>query len=135
MGSGRNKQERILQGVRLKQSIAMTLPEPLSVNRMYRSYQGRVLISREGRAYKKAVAAIVCASRVRFGDKKRLRLEMLVFKGSRRRADLDNCVKVLQDSLEHGGLYGNDSQIDELIVKRGPVDKLNPRVEIVVTEI
>jgi len=119
----------------MKQSVKLILPEPLSVNRMYRAYQGRVIISREGRLFKNAVASIVVASRIHFGGKKRLKLEMVVFKGSRRRADLDNCVKGIQDSLEHGGLYGNDSQIDELHVCRGEVDKANPRAEVIVTEL
>lgn len=119
----------------MKSSVRLELPEPLSLNSAYRTYQGRVLVSREGREYKKAVSWIVRLSRHSFGDKVRLKLEMTVHKSSRRRADLDNCCKLVQDSLADGGLYHDDSQIDELHVIRGEVDKDNPRAVVVVSEI
>lgn len=36
----------------------------------------------------------------------------------KRKRDLDNHVKAVLDALEHAGVYENDSQIDELRVKR-----------------
>ena len=47
----------------------------------------------------------------------------------KRRNDLDNRVKLLNDSLE-GCLFDNDNQIDLMILERGGIDRVNPRVEI-----
>jgi len=118
----------------MKQSVKLILPEPLSLNRAYRTYQGRMLISKEGRAYKKAIAWIVAASKVHFG-KRKLAICMTVHFSSRRRRDLDNCMKLQNDAMADGGLYDDDSQIDDLHIVRGKVDKANPRAEVVVTEI
>jgi len=123
------------KGVRLKQSIAMTLPEPLSLNRAYRTYKGRMLISKEGREYKKAVAWLVRSSRLSFTNNERLEVCATVYFRDKRRRDLDNIGKLLLDALQDGGMYKDDSQIDDLRYIRAGVDKLNPRVEIVVTEI
>ena len=119
----------------MKASVRLELPEPLSLNRAYRTYQGRMLISREGREYKKAVAWIVAASRHRFEKTARLKLEIVVHKSSKRRADLDNCAKLLQDSLADGGLYVDDSQIDDLHIVRGEVRKGDGSAIVTVTEI
>jgi len=39
----------------------------------------------------------------------------------RRRRDLDNAMKALLDSLEHAGVYDDDSQIDDLRIVRGGI--------------
>ena len=119
----------------MRKSIRIELPEPVSVNRAYRTYQGRMLISREGRAYKKAVALLVRASRLCFTNKERLEVCATVHFRDKRRRDLDNLGKLMLDAMQDGGLYQDDSQIDDLRYIRGEVDKSNPRVVVVVTEI
>ena len=49
----------------------------------------------------------------------RLWLVVYVHPRDRREIDIDNRVKALQDALQHAGVYENDSQIDDLHVKRG----------------
>jgi len=120
--------------VAMRKSVRIELPEPLSVNRAYRTYQGRMLISREGRAYKKAVAWIVRASMLSFTNNERLEVSATVHFRDKRRRDLDNIGKLLLDALQDGGMYKDDSQIDDLRYIRGEVDKSNPRVIVTVTE-
>ena len=48
---------------------------------------------------------------------------MDVFPPDRRRRDLDNLLKSVQDSLAQTGLYEDDSQIDLLLVRRREVKK------------
>ena len=48
--------------------------------------------------------------------------------GTKRKADLDNFNKLWQDALS-GIVYGDDSQIAELHLKRG-YDKNLPRIEV-----
>jgi crossover junction endodeoxyribonuclease RusA len=52
-----------------------------------------------------------------FGDA-RLSVSIDVYPRDKRKRDLDGILKVLLDSLQHGGLYNDDSQIDRLLVER-----------------
>ena len=97
------------------------LPYPPSLNHYYRRVGPRTLISREGRTYRRKVADIV-ASRCEEPLAGPLELHAEVYPPDRRRRDLDNTLKSLQDALEKGGAYHDDSQIQRLVVeKRQPV--------------
>lgn len=93
----------------------ITLPFPPSVNHYYRHVGPRTLISRDGREYRKAVCAMLGSVPPFTG---RIALAMDAFPPDRRRRDLDNLNKSVQDSLQHAGVYEDDSQIDLLIVRR-----------------
>lgn len=101
--------------------IELELPYPPSVNHYYRRVGPRTLISRQGRAFRRKVCALVAAAGV--GPLAgRLRVEIEVYPPDRRRRDIDNVQKALLDALEHGGAYRDDSQIVRLeIEKRTPV--------------
>jgi crossover junction endodeoxyribonuclease RusA len=97
----------------------ITLPWPPSVNHYYRHVGHRTLISREGRQYRTKV----CSELSGGGPRKppaggRIALCMDAFPPDRRRRDLDNLTKSVQDSLQHAGVYEDDSQIDMLAVRR-----------------
>ena len=91
------------------------LPWPPSVNHYYRHVGPRVLISRDGRRYRERVAAMVGGREPFEGE---LRLTAEFYPPDRRRRDLDNLLKSLQDALQHAGLYRDDSQIAELRLRR-----------------
>ena len=99
--------------------MEIRLPNPISTNRLYRSVGHRVLISREGRAYRETVAAILARQRVRplAGD---LSIEIDIHPPNRRSYDLDTRLKCLFDALEHGGAFLNDSQIVRLSARKCP---------------
>lgn len=102
--------------------LEITLPWPPSVNHYYRHVGPRILISREGRRYREAVAvAVMLRGRPRVEG--RLALEMDAYPPDRIRRDLDNLQKGVWDSLKHAGVYGDDSQIDEFTVRRRGVVK------------
>ncbi len=143
----------------------LTLPYPPSINHYWRNFRGRVVISREGRAFRKNVQALppeetpppeappetlpegtadatphsapsttTLAQRSGNGPRKppaggRIALCMDAFPPDRRRRDLDNIQKPVLDSLEHAGVYEDDSQIDLLLTRRCEVTK-HGRVEI-----
>ena len=56
------------------------------------------------------------------------------FKDKRAR-DLDNYVKGAQDLLTDAGVWGDDKQVDLLIVKRGELQKDNPEIKAEIEEI
>ena len=99
--------------------MIFTLPWPPSINHYWRRVGPRTLISREGRTFRRNVCALLGGG----GPRKppadgRIALCMDAFPPDRRRRDLDNLPKAVQDSLAHAGVYEDDSQIDELHVRR-----------------
>jgi crossover junction endodeoxyribonuclease RusA len=77
----------------------------------------RTLISREGREFRRKVCSILAAEG---GDTLTgpLAVRVDAYPPDRRGRDLDNLPKSILDSLEHGGDYEDDGQIDLLIVTR-----------------
>lgn len=101
----------------------ITLPFPPSVNRYYRSPRsgplaGRTMISEEARKYRAAVCALVSESKLGGQMEGLLRVVVEVFVPDRRKRDLDNLHKGILDSLTHAGVWGDDSQIDDLRIYR-----------------
>ena len=102
--------------------MKLTLPYPPSINRYYRHVGYRTLISREGRTFRKNVCALLGGG----GPRKppsggRIALCMDAFPPDRRIRDLDNLQKSVCDSLQHAGIYEDDSQIDLLLTQRRDV--------------
>jgi Holliday junction resolvase RusA-like endonuclease len=100
-------------------TFEVELPYPPSVNHYWRRVGPRTLISREGRHFRQRVLAILAARPVATlaGP---LAVEMQVYPPDRRRRDLDNLTKAVLDSLQHGGVYGDDSQVVRLLAEKGP---------------
>ena len=115
--------------------INITLPWPPSVNRIWRSVGGRVLLSAEGRTYRQAVEVAVLEQHGA-GDPLTGRLSMTIraYPPDRRRRDVDNMAKAILDSLERAGVYVNDAQIDHLSIRRMSVEKPG-RVEVSIRQI
>ena len=99
-------------------TLEISLPYPPTVNTYYRHVGGKVLISKAGRAYRKAVAAELRIARAR-PVPGRLAVWILVNPPDRRTRDLDNLFKGLLDALKHGGAFDDDGQIDRLMIDRG----------------
>lgn len=98
-----------------------TLPMPPSINSYYRSIgRGRVVISEDGRKYRKAVKDALLVQRVKYVPG-RIGLELELCFATKGKNDCDNRIKALQDALQKAGVFDDDSQIDLLIVRRGAV--------------
>lgn len=103
---------------------------PKSVNTLYgRSRSGGRYIKKEGKVFKRNVRDIVnkinVPSRVYNG---RIKIKFVIYFDDRRIRDLDNCMKILWDSLE-GYLFENDCQIDDFRVVRA-YDKDEPCIKV-----
>ena len=107
----------------------ITLPFPVSANRYWRNFNGRMVISPEARAYKEQAAWLARAAGTEplSGS---VAVTLRVYRPAKR-MDLDNAVKILLDSLI-GVAYIDDSQIVRIVAERYD-DKRNPRVEVEVT--
>lgn len=101
------------------------LPYPPSTNRLWRSVRGRNILSEEGRQYRSeglwVLQGIQATTRPAWPHTGRLSVTMTAYPPDNRRRDLDNLLKAVLDLLTHGGVYGDDSQIDRLTIQRGPV--------------
>jgi crossover junction endodeoxyribonuclease RusA len=104
--------------------FSITLPYPPSLNRYWRAFSGRVILSKEARAYKATVARL-CTGTDPHTD--RVALFIRVYRPAKR-GDVDNILKALLDAMQ-GHVYMNDSQVVELHVFRLD-DKARPRVEV-----
>lgn len=64
----------------------------------------------------------------------RLKLEVIIHMRDRRKSDLSNRIKCLEDSLQAAGFFADDEQIDKLIMERGEIIK-GGKCVVTITEI
>lgn len=98
-------------------TLHFELPWPPSVNNYWRSVAGRVLISREGRAYRESVCWLVPRSTLgpRTGP---LKVQIEAWMPDKRRRDLDNLCKAPLDALTAASVWEDDSQIVDLRITK-----------------
>jgi crossover junction endodeoxyribonuclease RusA len=94
--------------------FTMHLPYPPSVNTYWKSWRGRVVISKEGKKYKDVVKIMTRHVRP---TEENVSIRIEVYPPDRRRRDIDNVLKALLDSL-NGVVYHDDSQIHHLEVSK-----------------
>jgi Holliday junction resolvase RusA-like endonuclease len=104
------------------QELFLVLPLPPSINSYWGYHGSRRFIAQEGKDFKAVVMQQVLSQPVRFGQE-RLCMAVELFFRDRRRADISNRIKALEDALVAAGLMDDDSQIDLQVIKRGPVFK------------
>jgi len=115
-------------------SLNLTLPIPPSVNALYRAIgRGRNILSKEGRAwYAMAVPMIEMQAQGWFVLGK-CELAFTVYYADRRRWDLSNRIKALEDALTKAGVWKDDDQVVRIVAEKGAIDKERPRVEVTIT--
>ena len=104
--------------------IEIKLPWPPSTNRVWRNVKGRTILSADGRMYREVVGRHCLASKI--AGKRlswRLSVRFIINPPDRRRRDIDNLVKVPLDALTHAAVWLDDSQIDEMYMRRKEVKK------------
>lgn len=110
-------------------SLTYTLPWPPSVNHYWRRVliggKPRTLLSKEGREYK--LQAVDAVRGQRRGPSAplsgRIAISVTLFPPDKRRYDLDNRIKAVQDSLTAAGVWEDDNQVKVLHLEEGEVVK------------
>ena len=94
--------------------IELTLPWPPSMNTYWRTFNGRMIISAQGREYRKAVADQVLIQRGAKHYEGKTRVVIEAHRPDNRRRDLDNLLKAVLDACTHAGVWVDDSNIVDL---------------------
>lgn len=100
--------------------MTLALPWPPSVNHYWRTWRGRTLISRQGRAYREQVGTLLRSAGVT-PQSGPLAVHVELYPPDRRKRDVDNALKAVNDSLQHGGAFHDDSQIVWLLVEKAEI--------------
>lgn len=95
-------------------AIELSLPWPPSGNRYWRHWQGRTILAKPARDYRKAVGIAVMQQDARAQLACPITVSAAMTAPDRRKRDLDNYWKQLADALQHAGVYLDDSQIQAL---------------------
>jgi crossover junction endodeoxyribonuclease RusA len=107
--------------------MSLTVPWPPSVNNYWKPtcFCGRpgITLTPKARDYRQSV---VCAIRDAMGPplspiEGPVRIDVELRPPDRRKRDIDNHLKSLFDALTYGSVWKDDSQVDEMTVRRGPV--------------
>jgi crossover junction endodeoxyribonuclease RusA len=80
-------------------------------------------ISKAGKEFKAQVSDYVVEYRVPKLGNARLEMQIILYPRDRRRQDISNRIKILEDALVDAGVFDDDEQIDILMVSRGEIKK------------
>lgn len=105
----------------------ITLPWPPSVNTYWRTFRGRMIISKAGREYRQAVSSLMQGS---WRYTKSVKVTITAYRPDNRKRDLDNLLKATLDSLTYAGIWEDDSQIVDLRIVWGDIVAGMLKVEI-----
>lgn len=111
--------------------LTLELPEPPSANRWWRNVNGRMVTSREARAYKQMVGNRLLVLRAKPITSPTPCMVDLTWYRGRKSGDLDKRLGVLLDALQ-GSAYDSDAQITRIVARRED-DPGNPRIIVTVT--
>lgn len=119
--------------------MILSLPWPPSVNVYWRNVGGKVLISREGRAYARVVYG--CAleqsmTTLSVGRKvfvAPVSVDITAYPPNRARRDLDNLPKAILDALTKARVWEDDSLVHDLRIRWGEVRK-GGEIQITINE-
>ena len=120
-----------------RRKFAAVLPWPPTLNHNVGAGKYGYFLTDEHRVFRRDVLGLVQAQRPAT-LRGALRLTMRVFPPDKRRRDISNLIKPVEDALQAAGLFANDEQIDELDIKRVRASLLEGRagsVHVTVEEI
>ena len=102
--------------------VSFILPWPVSTNRYWRHYRNRTCLSPEAIRFRDSVASVI---RMLHEDRhitSPVAVSVILYPPDRKRRDLDNWGgKALLDALTYAGVWQDDSQVKELLIRWGEV--------------
>lgn len=114
--------------------IVLDLPYPPSVNHMYVNGRGRRFPNAKARKYKIAVQEYVAEFRVPKLGSEKLSVVIWAYPPDKRKRDISNLLKIIEDSLQDAGVFDDDFNIDAIEIKRCEVVK-NGKLKVFIDSI
>ena len=117
------------------------LPFPPSVNHTWMRGKGNRLYScAKVKEFHKMASVLINEAKynhhsVAFPIKDRLRVIVTLNEKDKRRRDMDNYTKSVFDACTKNKVWEDDSQIDELLIRRGTINKDCPNVTLRIEDI
>lgn len=94
-------------------------PWPPTINNYWAQIYGRVLLSKKGRIYRsEIIKQILIQGKLKLTGN--IKVSVKMYPPDNRKRDIDNPVKCLLDSMQHGGLFDDDNQIKKLDLEMMP---------------
>lgn len=119
--------------------ICLIFPFPPSVNHTWMRGSGkRLYTNQKVKDFHKEASLLIHQHRLTAPFEMlmgRLRVEIMLFAKDKRARDIDNYQKSVFDCCTKNQVWKDDSQIDELLIRRGAIDKENPRVVMCIREL
>lgn len=103
--------------------IVFTLGWPPTVNSYYSCTRNGIHMSKKGRLYADSSAALMREQNAPLGIEDGVCLTVVMYPPDKRKRDLDNHMKALQDAITKHGVWKDDDQIHQLHVYRGEIVK------------
>jgi crossover junction endodeoxyribonuclease RusA len=100
--------------------IMLSIPYPPSGNHMWKHARGKHYLTKAAVDYYTQVAWLIKSSGLAMGLDGRLEVEVDIYPPDKRKRDLSNVIKVVEDACTKAGLWQDDSQIDRLVLQRMP---------------
>lgn len=97
----------------------LKLPWPPSNNTYWRHARGRHYIAEKGTRYRQHITELIRQQTLDISTTSRIRISITANPPDKRQRDLDNLPKAVFDSLTHAGFWKDDSQIDDMRIRRG----------------
>jgi len=106
--------------------LEIFVPFPPTINSYYVQTQRGRFISKKGRKFREMVGECVHQQIPNMGipSETRVLMEVVVHMPDKRVRDLDNYMKPLLDALTHAEVWADDSQVDQLLIYRGVINKM-----------
>lgn len=98
--------------------ISFDMPYPPSINHYYVRTPLGMAVGLKGKKYRRDVSLMLTPFRNKFNETDRISLTINVFPPDKRKRDLDNLLKCIQDSLQDAEIIHDDNQIDMLTIIR-----------------
>lgn len=99
--------------------IKLTLPFPPTLNHMWGYAGKRKYLKKEAHEFRAKVTEAAIEAKAKISG--RLAIFIALYPSSRRKFDIDNRIKAVQDALQIAGVFLDDEQIDFIWVVRRPV--------------
>ncbi len=112
----------------------LTLPWPPGNNHLFPVFRGRKIKSKKGREYSEKAGELILKNKWNFKLNGKLKISIEAYPPDRRVRDLDNLFKAPLDVLTKYNVISDDSNFDDIRMKRKEIIK-HGKLEITISEI